>query len=98
MILDKIVEATRERVAELKELYSAGGANEKGKPILGDVTVKRELASALNEMLEPIRTRRAEFERDKDYVRDVLRAGTQRGINRAAEVMENVRHAMQIDY
>jgi tryptophanyl-tRNA synthetase len=88
----------KERVAELKELYQKGGANENGKPILGDVTVKRELAAALNEMLEPIRTRRAEFERDPDYVRDVLRDGTQRGINRAAEVMESVRRAMKIDY
>jgi tryptophanyl-tRNA synthetase len=88
----------RERVAELKELYRKGGANEKGKPILGDVTVKRELAQALNEMLEPIRQRRAEFERDPDYVTDVLRDGTRRGRERAQEVMEGVRRSMKIDY
>ena len=90
--------ANKERVAECKELYRAGGASENGKPILGDVTVKRELAAALNAMLEPIRARRAEFERDETYVRDVLRDGTRRGIERAAEVMENVRAAMKIDY
>ncbi len=86
------------RVAELKELYKAGGANEKGKPILGDVTVKRELAQALNAFLEPIRTRRAEFARDESYVNDVLRDGTRRGRERAGEVMEGVRRAMKIDY
>ena len=88
----------KERVAELKELYRKGGANEKGKPILGDVTVKRELAQALNAMLEPIRTRRAEFERDESYVWDVLRDGTRRGRERAQEVMEGVRRSMKIDY
>ena len=88
----------RERVAELKELYRAGGANEKGKPILGDVTVKRELAAALNEMLEPMRARRAGFEARPDEVWDVLRAGTARGRARAQNVMARVRGAMQIDY
>ena len=88
----------KERVAELKELYRKGGTNENGKPILGDVTVKRELAAAINQMLEPIRTRRAEFERDEAFVRDVLQEGTRRGIARAEEVMEGVRRAMQVNY
>jgi tryptophanyl-tRNA synthetase len=88
----------RERVEELKVLYRAGGENENGKPILGDVTVKRELATALNEVLEPIRTKRAAFEADADYVRDVIKEGTRRGRERAGEVMESVRRAMKIDY
>lgn len=88
----------RERVAELKDLYQKGGAQENGKPILGDVQVKRELATALNTFLEPIRQRRAEFAGDKDYVWDVVRDGTARGRQRAGEVMEAVRGAMQIDY
>jgi len=86
------------RVAELKELYRAGGENEKGKPILGDVTVKRELATVLNEMLGPIRERRTELEATPDYVWDVLRDGTQRGKERAEGVMERVRDAMKIAY
>ena len=40
----------------------------------------------------------AEFARDSDYVTDVLRDGTRRGRERAAEVMESVRRAMKIDY
>jgi tryptophanyl-tRNA synthetase len=86
------------RVEELKELYRRGGENEKGKPLLGDVQVKRELAESLNAFLEPIRTRRLEFERDEGYVRDVIRNGTQRGRARAQQTMEAVRHAMKINY
>lgn len=85
-------------VADLKERYRAGGADERGKPLLGDVTVKRELAAALNQMLEPIRTRRAEFERDDAYVWDALSDGTRRGRERAAEVMDSVRAAMKLNY
>ena len=88
----------RARVEELKELYRKGGENEKGKPLLGDVSVKRELAVALNAMLEPMRTRRAELARDEGYVWDVIRDGTQRGKARAEQVMEGVRRAMKIDY
>lgn len=87
------------RVAELKELYQRGGTGPDGrKPLLGDVQVKRELAVAVNEFLEPIRTRRRAFEQDADYVWDVLRDGTARGRERAGEVMAAVRSAMQIDY
>lgn len=88
----------RDRVAELKDLYRAGGADEKGKPILGDVTVKRELATALNEMLDPIRERRAQFESRPDEVWDIVREGTRRGRERAQSVMAGVREAMQIAY
>lgn len=88
----------RARVEELKELYRRGGENEKGKPLLGDVQVKRELANVLNELLEPIRARRAEFARDESYVWDVIHDGTVRGRNRAAEVMAGVRSAMKIAY
>jgi tryptophanyl-tRNA synthetase len=86
------------RVEELKELYRRGGENEKGKPLLGDVQVKRELAQVLNAFLEPIRTRRNEYSRDENYVQDVLRDGTRRGRERAQETMEAVRRAMKIDY
>jgi len=88
----------KERVAELKELYELGGENEKGKPILGDVTVKRELIAAMNEFLAPIREKRAAFEAQPDFVWDVLQDGTKRGLQRAENVMERVRDAMKIGY
>ncbi|HEY9843174.1 MAG TPA: tryptophan--tRNA ligase, partial [Candidatus Obscuribacterales bacterium] len=85
-------------VDDLKARYRAGGANEKGKPLLGDVVVKRELIKVLNETLEPIRTRRAEFAAQPDYVWDVIADGTRRGRIRAGEVMASVREAMKLDY
>ena len=86
------------RVEEMKELYRRGGENEKGKPLLGDVTVKRELATALNEQLTPIRERRAHYEQRPDEVWDIVRDGTRRGKERAEQVMARVRRAMKIDY
>ena len=41
------------RAEELKQMYRRGGENEKGKPLLGDVTVKRELVQVLEELLAP---------------------------------------------
>ena len=86
------------RVSELKELYRRGGENEAGKPLLGDVTVKRELVQVLEELLAPIRARRQEFARDENYTWDVVREGTRRGREQAEQVIEGVRHAMKIDY
>lgn len=90
--------ADKARVSELKDLYRRGGENEAGKPLLGDVTVKRELVQVLEELLAPIRARREEFARDESLVWDVVRDGTRRGRERAEEVMESVRRAMKIDY
>ncbi|RYG72836.1 tryptophan--tRNA ligase [bacterium] len=90
--------ADKDKIANMKELYRLGGENEKGKPLLGDVAVKRELITALNEKLEPIRAKRAEFEAQPDFVWDVLREGTRRGKERAAGVMEGARQAMKIGY
>ncbi|WP_105483503.1 tryptophan--tRNA ligase [Abditibacterium utsteinense] len=90
--------SNKARIEEMKQLYRAGGENEKGKPMLGDVTVKRELISAMNEVLGPIRERRAEFEKSPDYVWDVLKDGTRRGLERAESVMEGARNAMKIGY
>ena len=86
------------RVEELKDLYRRGGENEAGKPLLGDVTVKRELVQVLEELLAPIRARREEFARDEGLVWDVVRDGTRRGRERAEAVMEEVRRAMKISY
>ncbi len=79
-----------EEVEEMKRLYRVGG--------IGDVAVKRSLANALNDFLEPIRQRRAEIEARPDYVRDVLIEGTRKTKQVGEETMRLVRHAMKIDY
>jgi tryptophanyl-tRNA synthetase len=58
----------RAAVDELKERYRGGG--------VGDVTVKRRLEDVLQELLKPIRERRAAVSNDLGYVLDVLRSGT----------------------
>ena len=76
------------QVDELKDRYR------KGK--VGDVEVKRALASALNEFLEPIRERRERYKADMPYVEDVLMDGVRRGRTIAEETMTRVRDAMRI--
>ena len=58
-----------EEVEALKAHYRRGG--------LGDVTLKKRLDGILQDFLEPIRDRRAQLEQDPDYIRDIVRDGTQ---------------------
>ena len=58
-------------VAELKAHYRRGG--------LGDRAVKQRLETVLENLLAPIRERRAECARYPDYVLDILREGTSKG-------------------
>ena len=57
-----------ERVVEIKRRYAAGED-------IGDGHIKQELGAAINELLEPMRERRARFENDDDVI-DVLKRGT----------------------
>ena len=57
-----------DRVAELQRRYSEGDD-------IGDGHIKQELGAAINELLEPMRERRARFENDDDVI-DVLKRGT----------------------
>ena len=75
---------------ELKEHYVRGG--------IGDGTCKKFLNTILNNMLEPMRQRRAEFEKDIPEIYNILRKGTEQARETAAKTMDEVRHAMRIDY
>ncbi len=75
---------------EVKEHYTRGG--------LGDMKVKKFLNNILQEELEPIRRRRAEFEKDIPAVYEVLRKGCEEARAVAAETLSEVRRAMKIDY
>ena len=57
-----------DRVAELRRTYAAGED-------IGDGHIKQELGAAINELLDPMRERRARFENDDDVI-DVLKRGT----------------------
>ncbi len=75
---------------EVKEHYTRGG--------LGDMKVKKFLNNILQEELEPIRRRRAEFEKDIPAVYEMLRKGCEEARAVAAETLSEVRRAMKIDY
>ena len=75
---------------ELKAHYRHGG--------LGDMKCKKFLNSVLNKMLEPMRLRRREFEQDIPEIFNILRKGTEQARAVAAQTMDEVRRAMQIDY
>ena len=76
------------QIDDFKDRYRKGN--------VGDVEVKRALASALNDFLDPIRDRREQYKSDMPYVEDVLMHGVRRGRKIAQETMQRVRDAMRI--
>lgn len=75
---------------ELKAHYRRGG--------LGDVVVKKFLNNVLQAELEPIRTRRKEWEQKLPEVYEILRAGSEKAEQKAANTLNKVKHSMCIDY
>ncbi len=75
---------------EMKDHYSRGG--------LGDVKVKKFLNNVLQAELEPIRTRRKEFQKDIPYVYEVLKKGSEVAEQVAAQTLSDVKNAMKINY
>lgn len=75
---------------EVKAHYQRGG--------LGDMKVKKFLNKILQEELEPIRQRRAEFEKDIPAVYEMLKKGCEEARAVAAETLSDVRRAMKINY
>lgn len=75
---------------ELKAHYQRGG--------LGDVKCKKFLIKVLEDELEPIRKRRAEYEKDIESVFEILRRGTEDARNVGRAKLGQVKKAMGIDY
>lgn len=79
-----------EEIQELKEHYQRGG--------LGDGTVKKRLIEILEEFYEPIRKRRALYEKDRSILKDILVQGTKRAQEASAIVLEKVKASMGLNY
>ena len=77
-------------VKEQQQAYSQGK--------VGDVVIKKKLVEVLNTFLEPIRTRRKQFEARPDDVLDTLRTGTRRANAVAEETLALAKKAMKQDY
>lgn len=80
--------SNKEEVAALKEHYKRGG--------LGDVTIKNLLNDTLQTLLLPMRERREM--RNKNELKDMLLAGTNKARHVAKGTMEQVRRAIGINY
>ncbi len=79
-----------ENLEALKQQYVQGG--------IGDGTCKKFLNSVINKMLDPIRTRRHEWEQNIPEIFNILKKGSEAARETAAKTMDEVRAAMQINY
>lgn len=75
---------------ELKAAYTHGG--------IGDMKCKKLLNNVIKRMLDPIRQRRAEYEKDIPEIFNILKKGSDCARDTAAHTMDEVRKAMRIDY
>ena len=75
---------------ELKAHYVRGG--------LGDMKVKKFLNNVMQEILEPVRSRRKDLEKDIPAVYDVLKKGSDIARETAAQTLSEVKSAMKINY
>ena len=80
----------KDALAEMKAHYQRGG--------LADSIVKARLEAVLQEFLAPIRARRAELEKDRGHVMQILKDGTARAREVAAQTADEVKRAMGLSY
>jgi len=81
------------RVKELERRYSTGDN-------IGDGHIKQELAEAVNTLLEPMRARRAEYEKPggDEAIIEIIRAGTRRANAVAEDTLSLAKKAMKLDF
>ncbi|MFG0327101.1 MAG: tryptophan--tRNA ligase [Phycisphaerales bacterium JB037] len=82
-----------ERVAELERKYAAGDN-------IGDGHVKQEVAAAIDDLIGPIRERRAELEGPAGDARviDIIKRGTARANEVAEDTLARAKQAMHLDF
>lgn len=77
-------------VEDLKRRYREGG--------MPDKVVKERLAEVMLDFLRPIRERRREFAKDRDFINKILSDGTNQAYEKANQTLTAVKKAMGIDY
>jgi len=85
-LLTLISFCTGEEPAAIAEKIGDGGGG----------MLKQQLTDALNDYLRPHRIKRAELEKNPDYIRQVLRKGIEQARMEAAETLEQVRSVMNM--
>ena len=77
-------------LAEMKAHYVRGG--------LGDSVVKARLEACLQDLLAPIRARREELAKDRGHVMQILKDGTAKAREVAAQTADEVKAALGLTY
>ena len=75
---------------ELKQAYQKGG--------IGDGKIKQFLLNVILDTLKPIRERRLEFQKHINAIIDILEIGSKKASEVADQTLNEVKHAMAIDY
>ncbi|MBI2040439.1 tryptophan--tRNA ligase, partial [Candidatus Microgenomates bacterium] len=83
-------ESDKIQVTRYKEQYTKGQ--------VGDIEVKKYLVKILNNFLDPIRKRRAEFEKQPELVDKILKEGTAKARSEAQKTLQEVKSAMKLEY
>ncbi len=78
----------KSKIQEYKQSYEAGK--------VGDVEVKKYLAQVLNQFLDPIRAKRAEFESQPDLVEKIIEEGTKKARAEAQQTLDLALRAAKI--
>ena len=76
----------REEVADLKSRYLAGK--------VGDIEVKEKLAQAINNFLDPLRARRAKYEKNPNLVDQIIKKGSKKVRLEAQKTLSQALSAM----
>jgi tryptophanyl-tRNA synthetase len=77
-------------LAEFKAHYVRGG--------LADSLVKTRLEECLQEIIAPIRERRQQLEKDRAYIVQVLKEGTERARDVAERTVSEVKSVLGLNY
>ena len=80
--------ATGDAPAVIADRIGDGGAG----------ALKALVTDSLNDMLAPLRARRAELIANEDHLLSILRAGNERANEQADRTLSEVRTAMQMNY
>ena len=89
-IYHDVFNENKKEVEDLKKRYREGK--------VGDVEVKQKLAEVINDILEPMRERRAKLEKNPEKVEEILRDGVEKGREITKEVLIKVKKSMKINY
>jgi tryptophanyl-tRNA synthetase len=79
------------RVAELERAYAAGDN-------IGDGHVKVEVADAINDLLEPMRERRAAYEASDKPILEILRAGCEKANAIAEQTLAMAKESARLGF